>query len=1093
MGSLPSRPSSGRVRSPAARANARRGWRSVFVTLTFLLALGLLAVSGTLFTYVYVAASLPAPEELRARVNTFASTRIYDRTGALLYEVADPEHGRRTSVPLAQISPHLIDATLATEDPNFFAHPGVDPIGVARAIYYALKEGNLSGPGGSTITQQLVKLAFLSSERTAARKIKEAILAAEITRRYSKETILQIYLNEIYYGNLAYGVEAAAQTYFGKPARELTLPEAALLAGLPQAPAYYDPYTNLWQADGVTPGPAKERQRTVLRLMAQYGYVTPSAAEAAWRAPLTLKPLQQTYALKAPHFVFHVRGEIERTLGPEFLARGGLEVHTTLDPRLQAIAEEEIAARVAQLADQDASNGALVAVRPTTSEVLAMVGSADFHNAVIAGQINMATAPRQPGSAIKPLTYLAAFELEPPLIDDNTRPSDALSALEPAGYWTPATAILDIRTEFPDGANPPYVPSNYDGKEHGIVSVRAALANSYNIPAVKALQHIGLDRLRVMAARLGITTLIRPDYGLSLTLGGGEVTLLEMTGAYATLANGGMRAPLTSIACILTADGVQIWRSAGAETIPACDEAAARGGIALLIGPAAPQQVVDPQLVFLITSILSDLEARRPAFGRSAELLSLPDRPAAAKTGTTNDYRDAWTLGYTPDLAVGVWVGNADYRPMRELAGALGAGPIWHNVMQRALEGTPPQPFAEPPGIQRIEVCADSGTLPSPACPARRVELFAAKRGPLPARFDLHQRLAIDKVTGKLATEFTPLDRIEERDFVLFPPRYRAWAEAHGFPQIDVEPPAYAFAPELALRSPASGERVAGMVAIDGHVHLPDPLVWRVEYGVGPNPIGWGIVAGPTRGDGDGVLAQWDAAAAVARHDVRDFSLRLAAYDPANFDYPAAASNAVYVFVDLPASPTPIPVIPSPTPIELPSPTALASPTLVELATPVSVTTTPVSVTTTPELSVTIEPTATEPPPPAPAPPTDTPPSVEPSPTPTLAPPIQAAIIQPAAGARVSCPVLITGVADGGAFQSYQLHFAPGDAPAGDVWLPVEPAQAVPSSPARESGGMLGVWRCAELAPGIYTLRLGVWDTSGAEAVATAVVEIVPP
>ncbi len=1061
----------------------------------FLLALGLLAVSGALFAYVYVAASLPAPEELRARVNTFASTRIYDRTGALLYEVADPEHGRRTAIPLDQISPHLINATLATEDPNFFEHPGVDPVGVARAIYYALREGSLSGPGGSTITQQLVKLAFLSSERTAARKIKEAILAAEITRRYSKETILQIYLNEIYYGNLAYGIEAAAQTYFGKPARELTLPEAALLAGLPQAPAYYDPYTNLWQADGVTPGPTKERQRIVLRLMAQYGYVTPSEAEAAWRAPLALRPLQQTYALKAPHFVFHVRGEVERTLGPEFLARGGLEIHTTLDPRLQAIAEEEVAARVAQLADQDATNGALVAVRPTTGEVLAMVGSADFYNAAIAGQINMATAPRQPGSAIKPLTYLAAFEMEPPLIDDYTRPSDEISALEPPGYWTPATAILDIRTEFPDGANPPYVPSNYDGKEHGIVSVRAALANSYNIPAVKALQHIGIDRLRAMAARLGITTLTRPDYGLALTLGGGEVTLLEMVGAYATLANGGVRAPLTSIACIITADGVQIWRSAGAETVPACAETAARSGVALLIAPAEPQPVVDPQLVFLITSILSDLEARRPAFGRSAELLSLPDRPAAAKTGTTNDYRDAWTLGYTPDLAVGVWVGNADYRPMRELAGALGAGPIWHNVMRRALEGTPPQPFVAPPGIQRIEVCADSGTLPSPACPARRVELFAANRGPLPARFDLHQRVAIDRVTGRPATEFTPSDRIEERDFVLFPPRYRAWAEAHGFPQIEIELPVYAFTPELELRSPTAGERVAGMVAIVGRVHLPDPLVWRVEYGVGPNPIGWGIVAGPTPGDGDGVLAQWDAAAAVARHDVRDFSLRLAAYDRANFDYPAAASNVVYVSVDLPASPTPAPATPSPTPIELATPTALASPTPIELATPTALASpTPIELATPSPISEPpLEPTVTETATPTEIPPVDTPPPAEPSPTPAPAPPIQAAIVQPATGARVSCPVLITGVADGAAFQSYQLQFAPGDAPAGEAWLPVEPVQAVPSSPARESGGLLGVWRCEGLAPGAYTLRLSVWDTAGAETVATAVVEVVEP
>jgi membrane peptidoglycan carboxypeptidase len=469
----------------------------VFLVLT------LLIFGGLLFGYVGIAAALPAPEELQARANTFASTQIYDRDGNLLNEIADPNYGRRTLVTLDQISPYLKEATLATEDPNFYQHPGVDPVGIARVVYYAIRNRDItSGPGGSTITQQLVKLTFLSSERTVSRKIKEGILAAEITRRYSKDTILQIYLNEIYYGNLAYGVEAASQTYFGKSAGDLTLAEAAMIAGLPQAPAYYDPYTKLFEADGVTPSIVKKRQGVVLGLMVKHGSITSEQADAAWREPLQLRPLQQSYTMQDPHFVLYVRDQVEKVVGPELMAKGGLRIYSTLDPHIQGIAQEEVSKQVAALARQGASNGAVVAVRPSTGEILAMVGSADFKDEKISGQINMATAPRQPGSSIKPLTYLAAFEMPPAAIDPKASPSDQVSAIEPPGYWTPGTAIMDIRTEFPDGANPPYVPTNYDGKDHGLVTVRSALANSYNVPAVKALQHVGLDGLKNMASRL---------------------------------------------------------------------------------------------------------------------------------------------------------------------------------------------------------------------------------------------------------------------------------------------------------------------------------------------------------------------------------------------------------------------------------------------------------------------------------------------------------------------------------------------------------------------------------------------------------------
>jgi membrane peptidoglycan carboxypeptidase len=1049
--------------APRKATAGRRGCGGLLGTGILFMVLTLLVFAGLLAGYVGIAAALPNPDELQARASTFASTLIYDRQGNVLNEIADPSHGRRTIVKLDDISQYLKDATIATEDPNFYQHQGVDPAGMARAVYYAIRNRDISGPGGSTITQQLVKITFLSPERTPSRKIKEAVLATEISRRYSKEEVLQIYLNELNYGNLAYGIEAAAETYFGKHAKDLDLAEASMLAGLPQAPAYYDPYTKLWNADG-TPGAVKQRQGIVLSLMVKHGSLTAEQADAAWREPLNLRPLKQSYTMNHPHFVLYVRDQVEKALGPELMARGGLKIYTTLDPKVQSIAEEEVAAQIKKLVaqGQNANDGALVAVRPSTGEILAMVGSADFYNESISGQINMAVSPRQPGSSIKPLTYLAAFEMPAAKIDDKTQPSDEISALEPAGGWTPSTALLDITTQFPDGANPPYVPNNYDNKEHGLVTVRSALENSYNIPAVKALQHVGLDRLKNMAARLGITTLTRPDYGLSLTLGGGEVTLLEMTGAYATLANNGVRTTETPIACVIDGNGQIIWGGAAANAVSACQAAAKQSG-APVITPAPTQAVVNPQFVYLMTSVLSDEAARRPAFGSAAALLSLPNRPSAAKTGTSNDYRDAWTLGYTPDLAVGVWVGNANNKEMKQTAGSVGAAPIWHNVMLRSLEGSAPQPFTEPQGMLHINVCTDTGTLPSEACPAQRQEVFAPDHAPLPARFDLHQRVRIDKATGKLATETTPADRVEVRDMLLFPPRYRAWAEAHGFPQLTAEQTAYAFAPELQLSEPANNSQVGASAPVAGRIHLPDPLVWRLEYGVGANPQGWGVLGGPFKGDVNGKLADWDVQATVAKHNVNDFSLRLAAYDPQHLDAPVAVSNVVYVTaqgITPTDTPTMAPVeptatLPAATPTATsPAPTATAAPTLTPLpAAPTETPTAPPAATATPTTA-----------------------AATPTPTAQAAAPLEADISAPAAGAQVSGRVAVMGIADGAGFQSYQLEYAPGDQPAPGAWQPVAPPQTQPSS---ATGGLLGMWPTQTLTPGRYTLRLTVMDSAG--------------
>ena len=661
--------------------------KTLLVSILAFMALLLLGVGLLLVGYVRIASALPSPAELQDRANTFKTTTIYDREGNLIYEVFPRDSGRRTMAPLADISPQLINATLAVEDPNFYQHPGVDPVGVARAFYYIFRR-EATRPGGSGLVQQLVKLTYLSSEKTLTRKIKEAILSLEINRRYTKDEILEIYLNHIFYGNLAYGAEAAAQTYFGKHASRLNLAEASLLAGIPQYPGQYDPYTH-WDA-------TRNRQADVLRLMVAHGFITPAEASAAWQAYAGKTPEQALRTprgdFRYPHFVLMVRAELEATYGPEVVARGGLRVYTTLSSTLQQAAEAAVQEGMTSLRQRQAHarNAALVALAPSTGEVLALVGSADFNDKSIDGQVNMAVTPRQVGSTMKPMDYLAAFEM-------------------PEDYWTPATIIEDVRTEFPDGPNrPPYVPHNYDGRFHGPMSVRTALANSYNIPAVKALQHAGLPALIELAQRLGVSTLTRPDYGLALALGSGEISLLEMVDVYAAFDNGGYHLDPHIILQVQTQDGDLLADNTHPYAAPA----------------------ITPEHAFLITSILSDYEARKPAFGSAARWLELPDRPVAAKTGTTNDWRDAWTIGYTPQLVAGVWVGNTDDSSMNDVGGVSAAAPIWKAFMMEAHKGLPVQAFAPPPGVVQLEICAQTGKLVTPDCKERRLEYFKSDQLP---------------------------------------------------------------------------------------------------------------------------------------------------------------------------------------------------------------------------------------------------------------------------------------------------------------------------------------------------------------------------
>lgn len=859
------------------------------VVLVFLL--GLIAATTV---YAYYALTLPPPEELGARA-LFASTKIYDLHGELLYEVFDANAGRRTMVPIDEIPDDLINATIATEDKTFYSNPGFDPLAILRSLWLNLSQGEIVS-GASTITQQLVKSIFLSPEQTFTRKIEEAVLAQEITRRYTKDQILEIYLNEIYYGNMAYGVEAAAETYFGKTARSLTLAEASLLAGLPQSPSIYDPYTNLEAA--------KARQRVVLRLMAKEGYISQSEANAAWDEGLSFVPLR--VEMKAPHFVVYVIKLLEEKYGTEMVYRGGLQVHTTLDLQMQDIAQEVARERVAALADRHVTNAALVAIVPQTGEIRVMLGSIDFWNEEVDGQVNVALALRQPGSSIKPVTYLAAFEKG----------------------WTPATLIMDVRTEFPNPPGPSYVPQNYDGKEHGPVLVRQALACSYNIPAVKTLQFVGVPQMIDMARRLGITSFTEPErYGLSLTLGGGEVMLLEHTGAYAVLANGGVRVPPVAISSIEDSQGRVIEE----------------------YQPAAGEQAISPQYAYLITHILSDNEARSPAFGPDSPLRL--SRPAAAKTGTTDDWRDSWTVGYTPDLVAGVWVGNSDNTPMDHVAGSTGAGHIWHDFMERALANTPPRDFPIPAGLVTAQICARSGLAPTDLCPQTRTEIFVD--GTAPTEPDnIYQRIGICTASGQRATEFCPPELVEEHVFEVYPEEYREWAERAGILQPPLhECELHSYPATVELTSPVADQEIEGTVDIWGSADTPGFSHFVVEYGIGPDPIGWGVVTEPRYEPvHDGLLGRWR----TDRLENGLHSLRVVVFDQQGHSTEAR----IHVVVNNPPPP------PTPTP----TPTHTSVPTLLPTQTPVP------TITSTPRPSDTPVPTQ---------PPTETPP---PTPTPTACP-----------------------------------------------------------------------------------------------------------
>lgn len=703
----------------------------------------LLASLAALWLYLFH--DLPRVDSLSARLLQ-PSIRITDRNGQILYELLPSDGGRHAPLAFESIPQCMKDATIAVEDKNFYANPGVDVEGILRALWINLRGGETLA-GGSTITQQVARNLLLTEElgtRSLRRKAREIVLAWQMTRRLSKDDILALYLNQTYYGGMAYGVEAAAQTFFGKPAAELTLPECALLAGLPQSPSRYNPFTN--------PDAARERQRVVLGLMEKDGFIT--SAERALAEETNLHFTETPYPVRAPHFVWMVKAQLDALefsaaafMSPRkmnFAAQPGLIVRTTLDLNIQQIAEDAVTRQIRELRErapqQNVNNAAVVVLQPRTGEILALVGSADYFDASIQGAVNMAISRRQPGSAFKPFLYAQAL--------DPSRPDP----------WTAATPMLDVTTTFPTHEGESYTPKNYDGLEHGLIPLRESLASSLNIPAVLTLHHVGIAETIHFAEQLGITTLGDPDeYDLSLALGGGQMSLLELTGAYAVLANEGVKTGHPIILDIRDADGT------------------------LLYQPDSPPslQILDPRVVWLLSDILSDDEARALGFGRNSTLKI--DRPAAVKTGTTTNFHDNWTIGYTPDLVVGVWVGNSDYKAMKEVTGLTGAAPIWHETIRKALEGKPKRGFTRPEGLVQVEVCALSGLLPTPYCDHTRTEWFIA--GTEPTQPDtLYQQVTVDALTGALADESTPADRCQTKIVLDLPLAAHPWARAQHLP-----------------------------------------------------------------------------------------------------------------------------------------------------------------------------------------------------------------------------------------------------------------------------------------------------------------------
>lgn len=630
------------------------------------IAISLTLVSLSYIFYDQIIRDLPSPYDLYLHEPTL-STKIYDRNGILLYQIYKDEN--RTLVNLEDLPRHLILATISAEDKDFYSHRGISLPGIARAFNNNITRQTKQG--GSTITQQLIKNTLLSPEKTFKRKVKEVILSIWTEKVLSKDEILELYLNEVSYGGTAYGIEEASKQYFAKSSRDLTLAESALLAGLPASPTTYSPI-------GKDPYLAKIRQQQTLREMFENKYISELEMNDALRETITLK--SDNISILAPHFVMFTRDYLATKYTEDIVSKDGLEVTTTLDLQLQNMLEEVLREELDKIRHLNVTNAAGLIIDPKTGEILAMAGSINYFDFALDGQVNVALQLRQPGSAIKPITYALAFQ----------------SGL------TPSSRIEDTPVTFNIPGQPPYKPKNYDNRFHGNISLRTALASSYNIPAIKLLNHLGIENMISLARALGIKTWNDPSrFGLALTLGGGDITMLDLSTVYSTFANSGYRIDPHPVLEVRNPEGKTLESNN-------CRSNSCPSSI----------QVLSPLVAYQINDILSDNSARAPAFG-SNSVLNIPGHEVAVKTGTTNDLRDNWAFGYTSDYVVSIWVGNNDNSPMSQVAsGITGASPIWARVMKNLLSERVTHSFSRPSELIKLSICKETNTLYCTGCPS---------------------------------------------------------------------------------------------------------------------------------------------------------------------------------------------------------------------------------------------------------------------------------------------------------------------------------------------------------------------------------------
>lgn len=681
--------------------------------------------------YFFILYKLPSPSSLKDFKSTPLSTHIYDRNGKPLYEIYKNQN--RTPISINEVPKYAYQATIAIEDKDFYKHKGVSfTSGILRAFKELVFKGSVQG--GSTLTQQLVKGALLTSERTIIRKIKEIILALETERMFTKNQILEMYLNQIPYGGSSYGIEEASKTFFGKHAKELSLSEAAMLAGLPQAPSYYSPYNN--------PELTKARRGEVLKKMFEQGYINKTQEDEALTASISAVPLGNN--IKAPHFVFYVKALLEQEYGVKQLEEGGMKVTTTLDLDIQEQSEKILKDEVEKIKYLNVSNGALLVTRPPTGEILSMVGSVDYY-ATGSGAFNVTTALRQPGSSIKPINY--AIGIDRKLV-------------------TPGTMFLDIPTCFTAGGQSgSYCPVNYDGQFHGPVQLRMALGNSYNVPAVKMIALNGVKNFIASASAFTITSFEKPEnYGLSITLGGGEVRMTEMAQAFSTFANQGKPRKLQSILKVQDKLGKTLYKFEDLNFVQDMHKPVSMPSFLSIPG----KKVILSETAYLISHILLDNHAREAAFGASS-LLNIPGHAVSVKTGTTDNKKDNWTIGFTPNFLAVVWVGNNDATPMNPYltSGVTGAAPIWNKVITYALKDQPDLWPIKPENVVGLQICNDSGATMTKddsgkeSCSAR-FEYFI--KGTEPKNDGVYkQTVPINKDTDKLASPSDPNIEMKEK------------------------------------------------------------------------------------------------------------------------------------------------------------------------------------------------------------------------------------------------------------------------------------------------------------------------------------------